>query len=121
MGNHRVEAVAKLLGWKQDAYHELWIDPNRSIGDDSGVCQVPPAYGTDANATRELLAYVEEQGRHTEFVDAMSMAFYGHRHRFCDALNEIGMMQWLNATPQQIYAAFCATFARELSELEKQS
>lgn len=26
----------------------------------------------------------------------------------------------LNATPQQIYDAFCATFARELEQVEKQ-
>ncbi len=59
----KLETVAELLGWTQrkDAHYHVndrkwWYAPGPRL---EGL-QKPPAYSTDANASRELLAYTNK-------------------------------------------------------------
>ncbi len=108
----KLETVARLLGYE---YHPaIHIEgPWWSRG--SLECDTPPLYDTDANASRELLAHVAKERRVIEFVTDL------HRIIGDAVISDCGS-NWamLNATPQQIYDAFCATFARELEQVEKQ-
>lgn len=129
----KLETVARLLGCapcKVRHHHGLWMF---NYDEHGGIlsCKTcgfsarsdphfaPPAYDTDANASRELLAYVKAQGRETPFG--------GNILRIVAPILNIGafpvarVFELLSATPQQIYAAFCATFACELEQVEKQS
>lgn len=114
----KLETVAVLLDTsdpkiyraKDGRLEEMYVDGHWERAD-------PPAYDTDANASRELLAYVKAKERETPFG--------GNVLRIVAPSLNIGafpvarVFELLSATPQQIYAAFCATFARELNELEK--
>lgn len=75
-----------------------------------------PLYDTSRGACAELLEYVKKEGRVAHFINALSQQFYGRDH--ADDLNPFGVMHFMTATPVQLTAAFDATFAKELAELE---
>ena len=108
------ERVARLLGWV-GSYAPRYLENGERVYQTTPLY---PAYDTDANASRELLAYVKAKNCRGAFAVELGieLAKAGAYEK-----GDVLYFEFVNATPQQIYAAFCATFARELAELEKQS
>lgn len=104
------ETRARLVGcvmrvpWSSDA-----------TSDESGEYElcVPP-FDTSRDACAELLEYVEKRERRGLFVRELAKTL-----QRAGSHNSIARKFWiLAATPAQICAAFDATFAEELAELE---
>lgn len=114
----RDKTIAMLLGYRLEPEDgEGFRSWSKPVTEHSRIVPVViPRYGTDANASRELLAYVAKERRVIKFVTDL------HRIIGDEVISDCGS-NWamLNATPQQIYAAFVQTFARELEQVERQS
>lgn len=125
----KLETVARLLGCapcKVRHHHGLWMF---NYDEHGGIlsCKTcgfsarsdphfaPPAYDTDANVSRELIDYLwHHQGHNT-------VGRFFHEFTKGIGCSRDDAFAMLRATPQQIYAAFCATFACELEQVEKKS
>lgn len=106
------ELRARLVGWTNPYYekHGAWRWTSQS-GVVVGRC---PDYDTSRDACAELLEYVQERGRIEVFIHHVS-----NKSSYQNFAREIEhMWNGLTATPTQICAAFDATFAKELAELE---
>lgn len=115
----KLETVARLLEHTLDyGGDRVWVYAQRRDGEHKGWCDTPMPYDTDANASRELLAYVKAKGVRVQssFIRQLKLQLAE-----TDEAAMIWEFEVLNATPQQIYDVFVQTFARELEAMEKQS
>jgi hypothetical protein len=102
------EQRAKLIGWKERESEQWpWFAPGERPKREL------PSYDTDANAIAELRAFVRAQGKVEEFCQALFERTAIDKPKF-DA-----MFSMLAATPQQLCAAFDATFKDELERINE--
>lgn len=81
----------------------------------------PLSYDTDLNACAELRRYVGERGKTHEFWSALFYALFGGstvEEAESDGLILEDAGRFLDATPQQICAAFDAVFKDELEKIQ---
>ncbi len=120
----KLETVARLLGHSIAWAEGETFYSHRVNGEHKGWCESPMPYDTDANASRELLAYTDKAYMALSFlVQLRKQVWPDLPPSEWESRSDHGVdsFRLLNAPPQQIYDAFCATFACELEQVEKQS
>lgn len=106
------ELRARLVGHAMPWGEEM-VFSNRENGKHKSWMESPMPYDSDRNACAELINYLWHHQGH----NAVPRFF----HEFTKAIGcaRDDAFAMLRATPDQICAAFDATFAQELAELEK--
>lgn len=112
------ELRARLVGHAMPWGEEI-VFSNRENGKHRSWMESPMPYDSDRNACAELLEYCDQQYRALVFLKALRLLIWPPE-LVGDNWSDHGRdaFQILTATPAQICAAFDATFAKELAELE---